>query len=180
MMKTKKMPTKTRPMRDDICWFSPGDIASWDVTENKTIVIELTDVARFLADLPDHFKPATPARPTSGLPKNVWVGGPVSKVWPEILDVRSRIRFLTIDRAHDVRKLNEALAAWRCSNCGHRGIAPRPEKCPHAAYLCGDAKLLPQIDWIVDRRSRKTDIAGRVHKTGALYWPEEIPERTKP
>lgn len=164
------------PTRADLLWYYPGDEISWgDLSDHFSYAIELTDVSAFLDALPDHFKPATPARPTSGLPKNVWVGGPVSRVWPAILDVRARIRFLTIDRSHDLRHLNTALAAWRCSNCGRRGVAPRPALCPHAHQLCGDAKLLPQIDWIIDRRSRKNDLASRVHKAGALYWPEEIP-----
>jgi hypothetical protein len=112
------------------------------------------------------------------LPKNVWVGGLARDVWPEILDVRSRIRFLVIENAADARELTHALAAWRCSNCGRRGVAPRPKTCPHAAAICGDAKILPQIDWIIDRRTPgyNAKTLEIVHKAGVLYWPEEFPD----
>lgn len=173
---TAKTVALRNPTLAGVRWFYQGNPVPWDeITDGAIYAIEIHDVLPFIADLPDRFKPATPARPTSGLPKNVWIGGPVRLVWPEILDIRSRIRFLTIDKSHDLRHLTAALAAWRCSNCGHRGVAPRPEKCPHANFLCGDAKLLPQIDWIIDRRSRKNDVAGRVHKAGAVYWPKEFP-----
>jgi hypothetical protein len=136
----------------------------------------ISDIPSFIDDLPDDLKPPTQRNPEGGLPKTVWVGGFHHHVWPDILDVRSRVRFLLINEKTDLLSLEEALDAWRCSNCGRRGTAPRPRACPHAVGLCGDARLLPEIHWVVDLTpGGQEEVAKMVHAAGAAYWPEEFP-----
>jgi hypothetical protein len=170
-----------RPERDNLIWYSPEETiprgACRVPDDIPTYAVELDDVTAFLAALPDDFKPPTQKNPQGGLPKNVWVGGRIEDVWPEILDVRSRIRFLIVDQHSDLIVLEDALSAWRCSNCGRRGTAPRPKTCPHAAHLCGDAKLLPQIQWVIDLGDDvNRDVKELADETGVAYWPSDFPD----
>lgn len=112
-------------------------------------MLRVSDPIFFLASLPEDFKPPIPGRQNSCLPKNIWVGGRFSHVWPDILSVSAATRFLVVQSNDSIEGLVEAMEAWRCSSCGTRGVFPRPEKCPHAVFLCGDAKLLPQIHWLI-------------------------------
>lgn len=168
-----------RPVRSDLIWVYPSDPIPWDEIRKAknahfTYALEINDVLPFIADLPEDMKPPTQRNPQGGLPKNVWVGGMVNDVWPEILDVRSKTRFILVDE--DVENVRAATEAWRCSNCGHRGLAPRPKTCPHAANLCGDAKLVPQIHWHVDISGvTPDDYREDIKKRGLAYWPEEFP-----
>lgn len=150
--------------------YAPWDVIRTEPQDAVTWLLQVKSVKRFLATLPPDMQPATPARPLSGLPKNVWVGGHLEEVWPELLDVRARVRFLIVDERTDPNLLKNALDAWRCSNCGRRGQSPRPQHCPHAAHLCGDASLLPQVHWIIDLNNSTT-----WKQQGVAYWPEGAP-----
>jgi hypothetical protein len=148
-------------------WTS-GDWWDWEVLRGPdTYAVQINDVSSFLDKMPLEFMPATNARPLGGLPKNVWVGGLSSKVWPEILQVRSAVRFLILDSEEDV--VSEIVGAWRCSNCGTRGYLPRPNRCPNARGLCGDAKLLPEIHKLItthnfpDATKRGIEILEELH-----------------
>jgi hypothetical protein len=168
-----------RPVRHDLFWVYPDDPIPWDaIRESRNspvaFALEINDVLPFIADLPEDMRPPTQRNPHGGLPKNVWVGGMVNDVWPEILDVRSRVRFILVDEA--VENVRAATEAWRCPNCGHRGIAPRPRACPHASNLCGDVTLVPQIQWHVDITGKTPDdYREDIKKRGLSYWPEEFP-----
>lgn len=168
-----------RPQNGNILWFEASAEIPWDgLTSDAIFAIDVVNVGDFNDALPRDFKPATQNNPTSGLPQNVWVGGRARDVWPEILDVRSKVRFLVLEGAPDARELVRALGAWRCPNCGTRGTAPRPKRCPHAAAVCGDVKLAPQIHWVIDRRAPRYNDKTRVqvHTLGARYWPSEFPD----
>ncbi len=135
------------------------------------------DISGFLDTLPDWAQPATLRNPTSGLPPNVWVGANVED-WEDLLRVRSKVRFLIANSCSHPGELRSAMNAWRCSNCGHRGASrePRPKTCPHANHLCGDAKLLPQIHWVVGSPHYPSEEHRRVvESSGASYWPDKFP-----
>ena len=145
---------------------------SWETIRSggEEVLIDLVDVPSFLEKLPPDLRPATMVGAQAGLPKNVCVGGRFKDVRPDILNVRARIRYLVVDNLTNLKEYKKALEAWRCSFCGHRGTYPRPRLCPHAHGLCGDAKLLPEIHWIVclgyDVGKKKQTLA---EKYGVLF-----------
>lgn len=128
-----------------------------------TFLIVIDDVKAFLESMPKDMHPPEHGAPFNGLPKNVWVGGR-GTVWPDILDVRPRVRFLIAGGS----TLDGILDAWRCRLCGIRGLAPRPARCPRT-NLCGDGTLISQVHWVVDEKDRKSfRDAARAAKV--TYW----------
>jgi hypothetical protein len=140
-----------------------------------TFIILINDAQAFVDTLPPDMQPPVQGSPFHGLPNNVWVGGPVTTVWPAILNARARVRFLVAGPRTGSKtrsKLDEALDSWRCRICGTRGLAPRPARCPRT-NLCGDGTLVSQIHWVVDETGKYT------RKTKVAYWSpmtQEFPD----
>jgi hypothetical protein len=139
----------------------------------ETWLVELDDPVEFLARLQAGFRPPMQGNPHSGLPPSVWVGArwgagdQRGNALMNLLEVRAAVRWVDVDGP----SLDPDVAqAWRCSNCGTRGFAPRPTLCPHAGGLCGDAALYPQVhvvmsDTLSDSESRVLD------GLGISVWP---------
>ncbi len=134
-----------------------------------TFIILIDDVEKFLSTMPKDMHPPEHGSPFNGLPKNVWVGGRPD-LWPAILDVRARVRFLLAVG----RELDGILDAWRCRLCGIRGLAPRPTRCPRT-NLCGDGTIISQVHWVVDEKSRKS-LLDAAHAAKVPYWSPKVSE----
>lgn len=157
------------------------------VVESRPGVTWLCDVGSpkaFSACLPLEYQPPTNKNPSAGLPKNVWCGVTIESASRtellrvgDLIDVRARIRWVYLDGrfdSFDAGRLMPLLSSWRCTHCGRRGLAPRPALCPHAKALCGDAKLEPQIHWLLGRDLHRFEEA---RELGLVLWPN-VPEVT--
>lgn len=124
----------------------------------EVCLLELKEPKAFVSFLPPDYQ-ASQLNPGATLPANLWAGvvfrGGELRLVRELLDVRTRIRWIELDTDFTPRGGHEALdrlikilGAWRCENCGHRGDGYRPVRCPHSKVLCGDARIVPQIQWI--------------------------------
>jgi hypothetical protein len=126
----------------------------------EVCLLEIEEPRQFSTLLPLEYR-ADQLNPNAALPPNLWVGAVCRSLRfqkrpiRELLDIRARSRWVELcgdfSERGDRSALDEVvriLGAWRCSNCGHRGDGYRPVRCPHAKTLCGDAKIVPQIQWI--------------------------------
>lgn len=141
-------------------------------------LVELTDPLDFLAWLQPGFKPPMQGNPHSGLPRNVWAGvrlGSAPYADPlELLEVRSAVRWVDLEPGlpwEEITGWYDVVQAWRCSNCGTRGTTPRPRLCPHAAGLCGDARIDPQIHVVMTDALIYDEDANVLTKLGIALWP---------
>jgi hypothetical protein len=146
-------------------------------------LIELDDPVAFVKALPPHLQTPTQWNPNAGLPPNAWCGvtldGHASmKRAGELLSVRARVLWVHFKDA-SWTETTRLFVPWRCPRCGQRGkpswLARRPENCSSSAQLCGDAKLEPQIHWLILDQTL-TPLAEDVRGLGGLVWPSEIPD----
>lgn len=161
-------------------YYAKADLVHRAQREHRQIfLIVLDDAQKFLATLSPEWLPPTQLHPNTGIPLNVWVGAEVkAKTYrttdeiDKLVDVRARVRFLISSNNLDERRLAKYFESWRCTNCGRRGPPPMPKRCPHANALCGDAKLEPQIHWLIKRRPVSVVLERTLHQRGAVIWPE--------
>ena len=142
-------------------------------------LIELDDPSDFVQRLPAEFSTPSQRYPNAGLPPNAWCGVVVDghKTLArarQLLEVRARVLWVYMVSGSWSAAL-DLFEPWRCTRCGRRGGFPRPKHCPHARFLCGDARLEPQIQWLILDPSMDPLFGNNVKKLGVEVYPDEIP-----
>ena len=127
--------------------------------------------------------------PDGGIPRNVWIGAAVGRQKDvdervrRLMKMRARKLFIMLKRpVQEGIYLDDALVAWRCSNCGRKegfGRMLRPKECPSGS-ICEGSTLNPQIHWVVSMDPIQGDkIAKLCAKRGVAFWDSksyEVPE----
>lgn len=163
--------------------YSQIDVPWDDILANPMVpyFIELHDPSGFAHTLPQDYKPPTQGNPNAGLPINVWVGCSIRKDAfrhaEKLVNVVARLRWLRLQgdfgRGRALKEVGDMLNSWRCSNCGHRGPRrPYSGRCPHAKVMCGDARLDPQIHWLIPDKPLPLRFVEEQETRGIRVHPE--------
>jgi hypothetical protein len=157
------------------------------VSDNPTSIYMLLveDFDHFSENMPDLWR-RIGAQGQGGIPPNAWIGAgfqtqeEADQRIPRLVKLRPRKRFLLFKKGKEADiRIGKYLDAWRCLNCGRRGDAPRPERCP-SGNICADMEIGPQIHWVVSMDCfHGADMATYCSKNGvALYDNQsmELPE----
>jgi hypothetical protein len=127
---------------------APGDQFDWEAIEadeERTHLLNLIAPQRFYESAPQHWGRPMQLAPSRGIPKHVWLGMDFCTAFADLLKLWPVKRFLLFNRPEeDFELLENVFSHVRCSVCGTRYATPILQ-CPRV-QLCGDAKIIPQIE----------------------------------